>query len=173
MARIRQQRLQAARRASQVLPSHDPRWPDYAHSGIRNDRWPYNLGSARELGSQRHNEVTRVESNTRDPELPSYSTFAGEAILTKKADLVPRDTDAPAITIPQPAYNPSQAEPVRGTSSEVQTPSDPLPFQLPPPPAYILKSEESQEEVSRQDTRLSASDVRGGLPGYEHATNRS
>ncbi|GHJ86845.1 hypothetical protein NliqN6_3247 [Naganishia liquefaciens] len=133
MARIRQQRLHAARRANQALPSHDPRWPDYVHSGIGSDRWPYVLGNTGN-SAQRQNDIVRVESSTRDPELPSYN--------------------APAITIPQPAYNPTLAEP------------------LPPPPAYIQKPEASQEEVSRQDTRVPSTEATSGLPGYDHATNR-
>lgn len=56
----------------------------------------------------------------------------------------------------------------RQTHSYLTLPS----FQLPPPPAYIQKPEELQEEVSRQDAQVAPSDGTSGLPGYEHATNR-
>ena len=103
---------------------------------------------------------------------PATVSSGQRSIFFEQADLMMISIDAPAITIPQPAYNPTLAEPVCTESAPTASlVTFPL-FQLPPPPAYIQKPEASQEEVSRQDTRVPSTEATSGLPGYDHATNR-
>lgn len=69
--------------------------------------------------------------------------------------------DAPAITLPQPAYDPSQTASI-----------SPVPYSLHPasqtslPPAYIQKSPEQSEGVSRQDESVTGAGTQGELPAY-------
>lgn len=64
VARIRQQRLQATRRANQVLP--------YSQADV-SPVFPTTLWASRHFVAMGRNDVVRVES--RDSQLPSYSTY--------------------------------------------------------------------------------------------------
>ncbi|KAJ9127563.1 hypothetical protein QFC24_000972 [Naganishia onofrii] len=82
--------------------------------------------------------------------------------------------NAPAISLPQPAYNP--ALPTGPAVSNYAVPYSLRPSsqtslsQLPPPPEYVPKQDQQHVEVSRNERRQSANDVISGLPAYENAT---
>ncbi|KAJ9094468.1 hypothetical protein QFC21_006007 [Naganishia friedmannii] len=146
LARLRQQKLQADRRAAQVLP--------YTRADI-DPVFPTTLWANRSnVGESRQNHLVRVDSSTQDAELPSYN--------------------APAISLPQPAYNPATS--TGPTVSNYAIPYSLRPAsqtslsQLPPPPEYVQKQDGQRVEVSRIDRRQSASDVISGLPAYENTT---
>lgn len=64
IARLRQQKLQAARRAAQVLP--------YSRADV-DPVFPTTLWANRSnVGEMRQNSLVRVDSSTQDAELPSY-----------------------------------------------------------------------------------------------------
>lgn len=153
---MRQQKMQAERRAHQVLPYH--------RSDV-DPVFPTTLWATRNVTGMRQNNLVRIDSSTNDPELPSYSTFHVLTSFRRKQDSSTFIIDAPAITLPQAAYNPSQTAPIGAVPYSLRPVSQTSLSALPPPP-YMQKLEEQSELVSRQDTRGTGGDTRGGLPAY-------